>query len=1170
MRLKKVFTYFVLGVFALQTNLAVMLSVSTAISMFYTASVLASPPPVYDPDTPLLNELKRKYSIHDPDRNTVIDGGTLGTPVTTPPKDLTQILAERSFSSSTEVELTPNPSIDLSDPSSLLSQYEQEGLAIGMTNGAPVGDADGNIDVKYAKKTTRKFEYDEDGRLVIEIIDEEPEYVETGGERESYLSQEVNRDDIEFAADEAYGDDPMIRQEGRTAHSTLSNGTDTSSRAYQSLINSASRATNTVVDPNAGWLNPSQEAFDDASTPAGGFFSSCETTVETKRKTINYPTKKEYSCQQNIAQNLNYCEVERKLRIPMTMQGEGLANCGVGCYELKFGEEGNNTRNPTNPQNCEVYSETRLLTFNLQDGIELDRIEAEGYVDDHLEFRVDGQLAFSFIRGNISYTQDLPDINYPQCEAGDNREKGRWYMDGNKTFGFKRIIQDGVTKTYQLDINHLVGGKGEVLGSLRFYFKDTTGEGYGEVITQKPEGCLDKVDPSYKNRGGNTGGGGGGGGGVIVPGDEWINDAPSFGTQSQTFSPMQTQTQSQSQTQNEDLGDGSDFGRFDEGEYDYSLCRFDSYVPLEVGDRGYPQEFLDLMGPFYPGDTGNKTWRYELENYRCDPLGGLDYCVIDPETGEEECYTWDELLAQPNQCDILQNDNSCSEVSRQCTPGWDIEVEDESYCFNETVTYSCETNNTIDREIETATNTCAGAIPCSGGDCEFGETESNDRFVEAAVMGSVIQYADSDRSCEIENDPSTCRIFEGEYEYCSTEVTGLGMDCCEEAGGVDILAYVTAANLMIKSNKLAKEGIFGDAIQGGVESVADTASTFGESIKGSWTSFKKSASELGTKAWDAMPKAITQGSETLLGNSTGVVADATGPIAEAFSSTKEAFTGALGSLQQNIYQLAYEALPQELAAQIFVDKATGEAAQSATQELVLNESITNFFSNVMLAYQVYSTIKLALTLLTMCDENESDMGIKLAQRQCFKVGGSYCSKRILGVCIQKRQDHCCYNSILARIIMEQAGPLLGKDMSNCEGLTQEELARLDFDRIDLSEWVGLMIESGEIKSRSNENILTGGGEFVGNRCEQFEVEDPVTGIVTTEERCFKKLEGGRMINSYGRQTVSERTSDRMDGASSYTENMRQGARNMANGIDCSASPRPAVCQFGFTIDDGGQ
>ena len=198
--------------------------------------MLASPPPVYDPDTPLLNELKRKYTIHDPDRNTVISGGTLGTPVSTPPKDLSQIIAERSFSSSTEVELTPNPSIDLSDTSSLLSQYEQEGLAIGLTNGAPVGDADGNIDVKYAKKATRKFEYDEDGRLVIEIIDEEPEYVETGGERESYLSQEVNRDDIEFAADEAHGDDPMIRQEGRTAHSTLSTGTDTSSRAYQALI----------------------------------------------------------------------------------------------------------------------------------------------------------------------------------------------------------------------------------------------------------------------------------------------------------------------------------------------------------------------------------------------------------------------------------------------------------------------------------------------------------------------------------------------------------------------------------------------------------------------------------------------------------------------------------------------------------------------------------------------------------------------------------------------------------------------------------------------------------------------------------------------------------------------------------------------------------------------
>lgn len=1170
MRLKNVFTYCVLGVFALQTNLAVMLSVSTAISVFYTASVLASPPPVYDPDTPLLNELKRKYTIHDPDRNTVISGGTLGTPVSTPPKDLSQIIAERSFSSSTEVELTPNPSIDLSDTSSLLSQYEQEGLAIGLTNGAPVGDADGNIDVKYAKKATRKFEYDEDGRLVIEIIDEEPEYVETGGERESYLSQEVNRDDIEFAADEAHGDDPMIRQEGRTAHSTLSTGTDTSSRAYQALINSASRANNTVVDPNAGWLNPSQQAFDDASTPAGGFFSSCETTVETKRKTINYPTKKEYSCQQNMAQNLNYCEVERKLRIPMVVGGDGFESCGVGCYELTIGKEGDNYYEPPCGKECasQIFTESRIFNLNLADGFRLSQVTASAQFDDHFELLINNNLAFSRYRKQFSYVQRVP---VPPANAGRGfAEQGNDSMPlRDVSFGVLRHIDQNANNTYDFTVNTLVGGRGEMLMKIRFYITDETGEGYGEIIKQTPEGCLDKVDPSYQNRDGNTGGGGGGGG-VIVPGDEWVNENPTFGIQSQSFSPTQTQTQSQSQTQNNDLGDGSDFGRLDEGEYDYSLCRFDSYVPLEVGDRGYPQEYLDLIGPFYPGDTGNKTWRYELENYRCDPLGGLDYCVVDPETGEEECYTWDELLAQPNQCDILQNDNSCSEVSRQCTPGWDIEVEDESYCFNETVTYSCETNNTIDREVETSTNTCAGAIPCSGGDCEFGETESNDRFVEAAVMGSVIQYADSDRSCEIEDDPSTCRIFEGEYEYCSTEVTGLGMDCCEEAGGVDILAYVTAANLMIKSNKLAKEGIFGDAIQGGVESVADTASTFGESIKGSWTSFKKSAGELGTKAWDAMPKAITQGSETLIGNSTGVVADATGPIAEAFSSTKEAFTGALGSLQQNIYQLAYEALPQELASQLFT-QAGGEAVtDAATQELVLNESITNFFSNVMLAYQVYSTIKLALTLLTMCDENESDMGIKLAQRQCFKVGGSYCSKKILGVCIQKRQDHCCYNSILARIIMEQAGPLLGKDMSSCEGLTQEELARLDFDRIDLSEWVGLMIESGEMKSRSNENILTGGGEFVGNRCEQFEVEDPITGIVTTEERCFKKLEGGRMINSYGRQTVSERTSDRMDGASSYTENMRQGARNMANGIDCSASPRPAVCEFGFTIDDGGQ
>jgi hypothetical protein len=203
----------------------------------------------------------------------------------------------------------------------------------------------------------------------------------------------------------------------------------------------------------------------------------------------------------------------------------------------------------------------------------------------------------------------------------------------------------------------------------------------------------------------------------------------------------------------------------------------------------------------------------------------------------------------------------------------------------------------------------------------------------------------------------------------------------------------------------------------------------------------------------------------------------------------------------------------------------------------------------------------------MCDENEMDMGVKLAQRLCFSVGNSYCSKDVLGLCYQKRQDHCCYNSILARIIMEQAGPLIGKDMSNCAGLTQQEFGLLDFDQIDLTEWIGLMIDSGEMKTEADEQILTGGGELVETECETWEEVDPNTGEIVIEKRCFSRMEGGRIINAENRQVVSERTLQRTEGASSWSQNARDAARDAANNLDCSVIPRPPVCDFNIDPTD---
>ncbi|WP_428829720.1 conjugal transfer protein TraN [Shewanella colwelliana] len=78
----------------------------------------------------------------------------------------------------------------------------------------------------------------------------------------------------------------------------------------------------------------------------------------------------------------------------------------------------------------------------------------------------------------------------------------------------------------------------------------------------------------------------------------------------------------------------------------------------------------------------------------------------------------------------------------------------------------------------------------------------------------------------------------------------------------------------------------------------------------------------------------------------------------------------------------------------------------------------SIISFVGLIYTIYNVVKILANLLTQCDDNEQDIDVKLAQKQCFKVGNKYCAKDVLGVCYLRRQDWCCYSSMLSRIIAD--------------------------------------------------------------------------------------------------------------------------------------------------------
>lgn len=111
--------------------------------------------------------------------------------------------------------------------------------------------------------------------------------------------------------------------------------------------------------------------------------------------------------------------------------------------------------------------------------------------------------------------------------------------------------------------------------------------------------------------------------------------------------------------------------------------------------------------------------------------------------------------------------------------------------------------------------------------------------------------------------------------------------------------------------------------------------------------------------------------------------------------------------------------------------------------------------------------------LAQCSESEQILGEKRAAGLCHYVGdykqGSFISRR-------KYQSFCCFNSKLARIIHEQGRPQLGlswgsAQLAECRGLTPDELTRIDFARIDFSEFYADALAAAGLVARPGQSDL---------------------------------------------------------------------------------------------------
>jgi conjugal transfer mating pair stabilization protein TraN len=125
--------------------------------------------------------------------------------------------------------------------------------------------------------------------------------------------------------------------------------------------------------------------------------------------------------------------------------------------------------------------------------------------------------------------------------------------------------------------------------------------------------------------------------------------------------------------------------------------------------------------------------------------------------------------------------------------------------------------------------------------------------------------------------------------------------------------------------------------------------------------------------------------------------------------------------------------------------------------------------------------------LVACKENEKVLAKKREQKQAHFIG-NFCSKKLklgfVSICVQKSDSYCTFNSSLGKIIQEQGREQLGiswgsAENPQCRGFTPEEFQKIDFSKIDLTEFVK------DIQSSVQTSVIENLGTYVKDKVGDF-------------------------------------------------------------------------------------
>ena len=92
--------------------------------------------------------------------------------------------------------------------------------------------------------------------------------------------------------------------------------------------------------------------------------------------------------------------------------------------------------------------------------------------------------------------------------------------------------------------------------------------------------------------------------------------------------------------------------------------------------------------------------------------------------------------------------------------------------------------------------------------------------------------------------------------------------------------------------------------------------------------------------------------------------------------------------------------------------------------------------------------------LAGCSASERELARERHDGNTHYLGKRCARKTFFGICIRREKVWCTFGSKLGRILQEQGRGQLGRGWGDCRGFTVAEIERIDFDRLDLSEFTG--------------------------------------------------------------------------------------------------------------------